>query len=87
MAEYPCNFRYQSSDQTLHWDGSEGADEYLIEYTPDPLQLDWLVAYSGGNDTQCSFNKPPNTYSAKGKTKEKDKWTGFGPAEIITINP
>ena len=87
MAEYPCNFTYQSSDHTLHWEGTQGVDEYLIEYSTDTMHVKWDVAYSGGNETSCQFNPTPGIVAVKGKQKSKDTWGGYGPVEYITVSP
>ncbi|MFA6572531.1 MAG: hypothetical protein WCT77_14980 [Bacteroidota bacterium] len=85
MAEYPSNFSFQASDSTLHWDGVTDAVEYQIEFTPDPLQIAWQIAYSGGNDTFCPFNQRPGTYAIKGRGRMKGPWGIYGPIEYIDV--
>ncbi|MFA6571692.1 MAG: hypothetical protein WCT77_10730 [Bacteroidota bacterium] len=85
MAEYPENFRYETSDSTLHWDAVTGAVEYQIEYTQDPLQISWQIVYSGGIDTFCSFDQISGTYSVKGKTRIKGPWGIYSPNENIDV--
>ncbi|OGU41713.1 MAG: hypothetical protein A2X61_00185 [Ignavibacteria bacterium GWB2_35_12] len=85
MADYPSNFRYQSSDQTLHWDGVEGAIEYEIEYSTDPQKVEWQIAYTGGNDTFCIFIHSQGTYSVRGRTRDKGPWGIYGPIEYVEV--
>lgn len=83
--EYPTNFRYQSSDQTLHWDGVEDAEEYEIESTPDGEE-NWVIEYQGGVATSCPFNKPSGEYKTRGKAKKSGEWGPEAPPKKITVS-
>ncbi len=84
MAVYPSNFRYESSAQTLAWDGVEGAVEYEIQDQIDG-SVDWNETYLGPN-TQCLFDRTSGTYNIKGRTKESSGgWDIWSPIEQIVV--
>ena len=78
MIQPPNNIRYDSSNKKLLWDGVPDAEEYEIIFTP-AISVDWKSAYSGGNDTECSFVQPVGAYKAKGKTQKGGVWGTYGP--------
>lgn len=82
----PENIRYDSDNKKLRWDSVPEADEYEIVYKLK-YATDWSVAYSGGNDTECSFVKEPNTYESAGRTKGKSggKWSDLGQVYDIVV--
>lgn len=84
--EPPSNFSYDSQNQTLHWDGVSGAFNYEILYMLDIPMSIWEVAYTGGIDTQCSFDKPPGRYKTKGRSSGEGGWGVYCDEEFINIS-
>lgn len=81
----PSNFEYDATYQTLSWDGVVDADEYEIQYRLDDPTSSWGIAYSGGNDTECSFKKPKGKYKSRGRAKSQNNWGDYGLEETVIV--
>lgn len=84
MNDYPCNFVYHHSSQTLTWDSALPAQEYEVWFEPYPMGV-WNRVYWGGTNTVCPFNMSMGAYLIKGRRRKDNIWMEYGPDEQISV--
>ena len=82
-ADYPDNFKYTSSTQTLSWDNTEGVEEVEILISQSSGTPNWSIVYEGGGN-HCPLNVPSGIYYMKGKNR-RPPGNEYCPPETVTV--